>query len=191
MQRCGGWVKAVHVTGADLTVGPVALVVAVDAIAWVGEPQRAVCALDDVVGTVQPLAVPGVREHGDRPVMLGPGDPAATLLAADQAALSVDGMAVGIASGLAEDAYRASSLIPAQDPVVRDVAEDEVAPGGEVGRSLGPTAPCVEALHPHIAAAEAEPLGERYVDCGREGCHGRHEVQLPARGSQVERDREA
>ncbi len=122
LQRSGGRVKPVHVTGADLTVGPVAFVVAVDAIARVGEPQRAVGTLDDVVRAVQPLAIPAVREHGDRPVMLGAGDPAATLLAADQAALPVDGVPVGIASRMAEDASRTGGLIPAQDPVVRDVA---------------------------------------------------------------------
>src|SRR2546429_4966027 len=46
-------------------------VVAVDAVTRVGEPQRAVRALDDVVRAVQPLAVPVVGEHGDAAVMLG------------------------------------------------------------------------------------------------------------------------
>src|SRR5215469_13958688 len=92
--------------------------------------------------------------------MLGPGNPARALLAADQAALAVDGVAVGIAGWLAEDAYRVSGLVPAEDPVVRDVAEDEVAPGGEVGGSLGPSASGVQAFHPVIPATTPEPLVE-------------------------------
>ncbi len=153
-------VEPVHVTGADLTVGPEALVVAVDAVTRVGEPQRAVRALDDVVGTVQPLAVPVVGEHGDGAVMLGPGHPARALLAADQPALPVDGVAVGVAGRLAEHAHRAGGLVPAQDPVVRDVAEHQVAPGREVGGALGPAAAGVQAFQPLVPAAGPEPLIE-------------------------------
>src|SRR5262249_36518848 len=111
-------------------------------------------------GTVQPPAVPVVGEHRDRPVMLGPGNPARALLAADQAALAVDRVAVGIAGWLAENAHRVGGLVPAEDPVVRDVAEDEIAPGGEVGGSLGPPAPRVQAFHPVIPATAPEPLVE-------------------------------
>src|SRR5262249_52236744 len=60
----------------------------------------------------------------------------------------------------AENAHRVGGLVPAEDPVVRDVAEDEIAPGGEVGGSLGPPAPRVQAFHPVIPATAPEPLVE-------------------------------
>src|SRR5262249_50203191 len=128
LHGAAGRVDPVHVAGADLAVGPVAFVVGVDAVTRVSEPQRAVRALDDVVGTVQPLAIPVVGEPGDRPVVLGPGPPARALLAPHQPALPVDGVTVGVAGRLAEHAYRAAGLVPAQDPVVRNVAEHHIAP---------------------------------------------------------------
>src|SRR6185437_17140388 len=79
--------ETVHVARADLTLRPVPLVVAVDAVGRVGEPDRAVGPLDHVVRAVEPLALVAVGEHGEAPVVLGPGHPPLALLAADQAAL--------------------------------------------------------------------------------------------------------
>ncbi len=65
-------VDAVDVAAVGLALGGVALVVAVDAVGRVGEPDRPVAADDDVVRAVQPLAVEAVGERRDRAVVLGP-----------------------------------------------------------------------------------------------------------------------
>ena len=59
-----------------------------------------------------------------------------------------------VAGRRAEDADRARRLVPAQHPVVRDVAPDEVAAGGEVGRALGPAA-ALEQLRRALGGAHA------------------------------------
>jgi hypothetical protein len=62
------------------------------------------------------------------------------MLAGDQAAAAVAGVAVGVVGGLAEDRDVARFLVPAQDAVVGDVAPQEVTAVAEIDRSLGPTA---------------------------------------------------
>ena len=81
----GRRVDAVHVAAADLALGAMALVVAVDAVRRIGEPHRPVGADDDVVRAVQPPAVVAVGEDGDRAVVLGAGHPAIAVLAASPA----------------------------------------------------------------------------------------------------------
>ena len=80
-------VDAVHVAAADLALGAMALVVAVDAVRRIGEPHRTVRVDDDVVRAVQPPAVVAVGEDGDRAVVLRSGHPAIAVFAASPAAL--------------------------------------------------------------------------------------------------------
>src|SRR5690606_4060149 len=60
------------------------------------------------------------------------------VLGADEPALAVDGVAVRVAGGLAEDGCLAVGLVPLHDPVVGDVAPHDVATGREVGGTFGP-----------------------------------------------------
>ena len=106
----------------------------------VAEIDRAVGLNDDIVGTVEPLAVITVGEHREGTVVLGAGDAAVSLLATDQPPRAVHGVTVGIAGGLAEDAHRPGRLVVTHDPIVGDVAEDQVPPGGKVRRAFGPAA---------------------------------------------------
>ena len=132
-------VDAVDV-GVDLGLGLVALVVGEDAEHGIGEPDRAVRLHDHVVGRVEPLAVEAVDQHGDGAVVLGADDAPAAVLAGDEAALAVAGVAVGEVGGLAVDADRARLLLPLQDAVVGDVAPQQIAPVAEIDRPLGPAA---------------------------------------------------
>jgi hypothetical protein len=56
---------------------------------------------------------------------------------------------------------------PAQHPVVRDVAENQIPTGGEIGRALGPAAFGEQALQPCVAVCTPEPLVER-LEPGRD-----------------------
>src|SRR6185369_2399003 len=91
---CGLWIDPVDVARADLAGGLMALVVAVDAVRRVGEPDRSVGSHDDVVRTVQALAIESVGDDGDGSVVLCAADPAVAVLARHEAALAVEGVAV-------------------------------------------------------------------------------------------------
>ena len=96
-------VDAVDVAAVDLLRRAVALVVGVDAVGRIGEPDRIVGLHHRVVRRVEALALPLVGEHGDRAVMLGARDAPGQVLAGDEPALVVDRVAVGIVGALAED----------------------------------------------------------------------------------------
>ena len=81
-------------------------------------------------------------------------DAAAAVLAADEAALAVAGVAVGEVGGLAVDADRARLLLPLEDAVVGDVAPQQVAAVAEIDGALRPAAAGGEALH----AGELQPV---------------------------------
>ena len=162
-------IDPVDVAGADLALGLVALIVGVDAVGRIGEPDRAVGFHHHVVGRVQPLALPFVGDGGDRAVMLGAADAAARMLASDQPALPVDGVAVGIARRLAEHADAAVGLVVAQHAVVRDVGPDDIAAGGEPGRAFRPAASGEQLFHLRVAVEQArEARIENFIIvCGR------------------------
>ena len=69
-----------------------------------------------------------------RAVVLGARDPPRVVLAGEQPALAVAGVAVGEVRRLAEDADRAGLLVPLHDAVVRDVAPEQVAAVAEPNR---------------------------------------------------------
>ena len=69
--------------------------------------------------TLKPLEP--VRQHRDRPVMLRPRHPPPRMLARHHPPLRIDGIAVGVPTGLAEHRNRLVGLVEAQHPVVRTV----------------------------------------------------------------------
>ena len=77
--------------------------------------------------------------HRDGAVVLGAGHAAAVVLAGDEPALAVARVAVGEVRRLAEHADRARLLVPAHDPVVGDVAPQQVAPVAEPHRAPPPS----------------------------------------------------
>ena len=124
--------------GRQLRRGAMSLVEAEHAEGRVGEPDRPVRPAHDVVGRVERLAVVAVGDHRDRPVVFGARDPPRVVLAGEEPALPVARVAVGVVRRLAEHADRARLLLPLEDPVVGDVAPEEVAPVAEPGRSFRP-----------------------------------------------------
>ena len=146
--RAGARIDAIDVAGADLALGLVALVIAVDAVGRIGEPDRAVGSDDDVVRAVEALALEALGEDRDRAVVLGAGDAPVAVLARDETAFAVDRVAVRIAGRRPEDAGLAGRLVEAQHAVVRDVAPDERTLRREVRGAFGPAAALVELLDP-------------------------------------------
>ncbi len=76
-----------------------------------------------------------------RAVPFGARHPARQMLAGEQPALIVDGVAVGIVGMLAEHRDFARRLDEPHHAVVGNVGPDEIAPGREPGRALRPAAP--------------------------------------------------
>src|SRR5262249_24907751 len=66
------------------------------------------------------------------------GDSPAFMLAGDEPALPIARVAVGVVRGFAENGGGASLLIPPHDPVVRNVAPQQVAPVAEPHWTFGP-----------------------------------------------------
>ena len=124
------------------------LVVGLNAVGRIGEPDRPVGLHDDVVGRVQALALEAVGEHRHFAVEFGAQDAAVVMRAGDQTTLAVARLAVGKAGRLAED-LDAAALRPTHDPVVRDVAHQQTVacrrttpglPASEIRRPASPTA---------------------------------------------------
>ena len=158
--------------GVDLGLGLVALVIAEQAEDRIGEPDRAVGFHHDVVRRVQPLAVEGIHQHRDRAVIFGAGHAAAAMLAGDQPALAVAGVAVGEIRRLAEDADRAGLLFPFDDAVVGNVAAQKIAPVAEPHRAFGPAQAGGQPLHgrefqPVFFEARIERMDRRIGIIGR------------------------
>ena len=165
-------VDAVHVACADLALRQMPLVVAVDAIAGIGEPDRPVGTLDDVVGAVEPPAVVVRRHDGDTAVVLGADDSAVPVLTRHHTSGPVEGSAVGVPGWLVEHTDRAGGLVPPQHPVVRDVAEQHVAAGRDVHRALEPAT----GREQHLQTGIAVHAGEAVVDQFEPRRHGARHV---------------
>src|SRR5262245_14311940 len=76
------------------------------------------------------------------------------MLAGDESALAVAGVAVGVVGGLTEDADPAGLLVPAHDAVIGNVAPQETARITEIDRALVKTAAGREPLD----ARKREPV---------------------------------
>ena len=104
-----------------------------------------------------------VRQHGDRAVIFGPGDPSRPVFAGDEPALTVAGIAVGEV-GRARNTLLPcprAAFHPAHHPVVRYVAPDQMAAVAEPDRPLRPAHPRMELFDEHIAErVAAEPAVE-------------------------------
>ena len=138
-----------------------ALVVAENTVAGIGEPDGAVRGDDGVVRRVEPLALEAVDQDRDRAVMLGAGHAPSIVLAGDQPALAIPGVAIAIVGRLAIDADMAVLLQPAHDPVVGDVAPQQVAAVPEIDRSFGPPEAGGDPLDGGIADLVPEALVQR------------------------------
>ena len=115
-----------------------ALVIGVDAIVRVGEPDRAIRVLNDVIGAVQPMTVVEACQDCDRAVVLGSGHPALAVLTGHESALPVDRTTVRKAGWCEEDVGTLAHLVIAKYPIVGDVAEQHESTSGVVGGSLQP-----------------------------------------------------
>ena len=131
----------------QLRFGHVAFVIAADAEGRIGEPDRTVGLHDDVVGRIEPPALPGVHQHGDRAVMFGAGDAPGQMFAGHEPALPVARIAVGMIGGFAPRRREAGRLVPAHDAIVGGVAPQQIAPVADPHRPLAPAAACGEPLH--------------------------------------------
>ena len=157
-----GRVDAVHVASADLARCQMALVVAVDAVAGVGEPDRPVATLDDVVGAVEPPPVVVRRQDGVAAIVFGAHDSAVPVLTRHHTSGPIEGSTVDVAGRVAEHADGAGGLVPAQHPVVGDVAEQHVAAGRDVQRSLQPATSREQHLHPGVAVHAREAVVDHF-----------------------------
>ena len=132
-------IDAIDVAAALLLLRPAALELRHDPVAGVGEPDAVVGLHHHIVRRVEPLALVLVGDDGDRAVRLGAGHAPASVLAGDEPALAVAGVAVAVV-GLGAEGADAGLRRPAQHAVVGDVAPQQVAAIGEPDRAFRPDA---------------------------------------------------
>ena len=122
--------------------------VAEDAEWRIGEPDRVVRLHHDVVRRIETLALETVGEHGDLAVLLGARDAARhRVLAGDEASLPVAGVAVGEIGRAAEHRDAAVLFVVLHDPVVGDVAPQQISAIREIGGPFRPAHAAGDLLH--------------------------------------------
>ncbi len=87
-----------------------------------------------------------IHQHRDRAVIFGPDDASAAVLAADQPALAVAGVAIGEVGRFAKDADRAGFFFPFEDAVIGDIAAQQITPVAKPHRAFAPAQPGLEPL---------------------------------------------
>ena len=140
----------------------IALVPTSHAIGRIGEPDRSVGSDDGVVRRVELLAAVTVGNDGDGAIVLGARHAPPRVLAGDQTPFAIHGVAVRIERRIAEDAQMIVVLQQTHHPVVRNIAEDQVAAGCKVCRALGPSKAGGDPLNGTGPDAALEPLIERF-----------------------------
>ena len=150
---------AVDVRGTDLGLRRMTLVMAVDAVGRIGEPDAAVPLLHDIVGRVEALALETIGQRRPGSVMLKPRDAAATMLAGDHAAEVVQRMAVVVAARVFEDADGAIRFVKAHDTVAGDVRPEETLGGGHIDGAFGPAQASVKLLQ--LRVGDDQPVEAR------------------------------
>src|SRR5262245_10933184 len=116
-------------------------------IARISEPDATVGMDNHVVWGIERFALITIRQHGDAAVILGTSHSARAMLARDKAPLPVAGVTVGVIGRLTEHTDRARLFSPAQHPIVRNIAPQQIAPIPKPAGAFGPQCPCVESLH--------------------------------------------
>src|SRR5215471_10784420 len=139
-----------------LLCGLDALVIAADAVGWIGKPDRTIGSDNRIVRRVQPFAIVLVGDDRDRAVEFGSRDPPAAMFASDQASFPINGVAVRVHRRLAVYAQVTVILRKTHNAVVGNVTEQHVAPSREIDRALGPAEPCCDALNRHGAGESRE-----------------------------------
>jgi len=173
----GFWTDPIDVLTIKFRLRLKPLIVGLDAIGRIGEPDRIVGFDDHIVRTVETLALETIGENARRPIVLPTNDPPVAMLATDHAALAIDRGAVGIRAGAAlKGADHTGRFIPAQAAIVGDIAPDQGFEGGCVNRALGPAAAGPELLDRFVAFYRSfETVVEDFVafDCHcRAFCRG-------------------
>ncbi|KPX54935.1 Uncharacterized protein ALO35_05769 [Pseudomonas amygdali pv. lachrymans] len=109
----------------------------------IGEPDRPIAFAGDVVGRIERLALETVGQHGNTPVVFGTRHPpsfggSARPLTDQQPALAIAAHAIGKVRMLAVHRHLTRYLVPAHDPIVGDIADQQVATVSNPHRPFGP-----------------------------------------------------
>src|SRR5215470_3236452 len=116
-------------------------------IARISEPDATVRMHDHVVWGIERFALITIRQYGDAAVILSACHPACAMLTRNEAPLPVAGVAVSVVGRLTEHTDRACLFRPAQHPIVRNIAPQQITAIPKPAGAFGPQCPRVESLH--------------------------------------------
>jgi hypothetical protein len=131
-----------------------------------GGPDRIVGLDRDVIGRIEALILEAVHQHRDAAVVFRACNSAGLVLAGDQPALAIAGVAVGIVGGLAVHADSPGRLIPAHDAVVGNVAPEHTSGISEIDRAFAPAHARGQPLNAGIEQAIAVEARVEALDGG-------------------------
>src|SRR6185312_10824821 len=144
-----------------------ALVVGVDAVARIGEPDRSVRMLNDIVRAVEPVFLVRGCQHRDRAVVLCSGNPTPAMLTGHESATAINGAAVAKAGRRQENVGTVAHFVVSEHPIIGAITEQHETACGVVRRSLQPSPIGKEAGNLTVAASSSEPRIE-YLELGRD-----------------------
>ena len=109
-----------------------------DTVSRIGKPDMSVGMNHSIVRGIEAFSVKVVYENGNRSVIFGSCDTPGPVFTTDEPALPVACVSIGVVRGVAIDTHDAGGFLPFQDPVVWNIAPEEVASITEPDRSLCP-----------------------------------------------------
>jgi len=127
-----------------------AFVVALRAVAWIGKPDTAIRVHDHIVWSVELLAVELVSKNSDGAIVFIARHTPRQVLAADLAALIIEGVAIGIVARVVDGADVVVLIKHPEMDIVRDVRPHHVLANAIPGDTFGPKHPGMQTLHRNI-----------------------------------------
>lgn len=136
-----------------------ALIIAHNAVARVGEPDAAILMDNDIIGGVQFPALVIVHQDRNPAVILRSRYPPAVMFAGNETAVTIPGITIAVVRRAAKDRHLPRFFQPAQHPVIRNIAPEQKTAVAKPDRPLRPTRPGPQTLQSR--AAQHIPLEAR------------------------------
>src|SRR5450830_66034 len=123
-----------------------------------------------IVRRVQPPALPTVGQDGLLTVVFRAHKPPGQMLAGDEPAFTVNGVAIGILRRLAKYSHGTVEFVQAQHAIVRDVRPDQRAVRGKPGRAFAPARSRPQPLDALAMQQAAGKSGLQHLKAGTLQC---------------------
>ena len=136
--RAGIRVETIN-AGRQLKFGYVPFIVEHNTVSGIGKPDMPIRMDCYIVRCVERFSVKVVHQHSNRSVIFGSSDAPRTVFATDESPLSIAGVSVAIIGRFTVDAYFTGGFLPFQNPIVRNIAPEQIPAIAEPDGSFCPS----------------------------------------------------